>query len=82
MNGLTNKRFLLDSCTCINFLIEAFSLKAYRMWGNKSPTPPVLRPKGRGIKPHGKGAVAFHVSAWIETIIEYPLCPWAICLSA
>jgi uncharacterized cupin superfamily protein len=21
------------------------------MWGNKSPTPPVLRPRGRGIKP-------------------------------
>ncbi|MDR1400105.1 MAG: hypothetical protein LBJ41_09305 [Treponema sp.] len=48
--------------------IEAFSLKAYRMRGNKSPALPVLRPKGWGIKPHGKGAVAFHVSAWIETI--------------
>jgi hypothetical protein len=23
------------------------------MWGNKSPTPPVFRPKGRGIKPKG-----------------------------
>jgi putative ABC transport system permease protein len=25
------------------------------------------RSKGRGIKPHGKGAVAFYMSAWIET---------------
>jgi hypothetical protein len=25
--------------------IEDFSLKSLRMWGNKSPTPPVLRPK-------------------------------------
>jgi hypothetical protein len=31
--------------------IEDFSLKSFRMWGNKSPTPPALRPKGRGIKP-------------------------------
>ena len=31
--------------------IEDFSLKYLRMRGNKSPSPPVLRPKGRGIKP-------------------------------
>jgi hypothetical protein len=31
--------------------IEDFSLKSLRMWGNKSPPPPVLRPKGRGINP-------------------------------
>jgi hypothetical protein len=31
--------------------IEDFSLSSLRMWWNKSPTPPVLRPKGRGIKP-------------------------------
>ena len=56
--------------------IEAFSLKAYRMWGNKSPAPPVLRPKGQGVKSHSKGAVASHVSAWIEknneAIKDYP----------
>jgi hypothetical protein len=33
--------------------IEDFSLKYLRMWGNKSPAPPVFRPKGRGIKPKG-----------------------------
>jgi hypothetical protein len=31
--------------------VEDFSLKSLRMWGNKSPTPPDFRPKGRGIKP-------------------------------
>jgi hypothetical protein len=31
--------------------IEDFSLKSSRMRVNKSPVPPVLRPKGRGIKP-------------------------------
>jgi hypothetical protein len=31
--------------------IEDFSLKSLRMWGNKSPTPPVFRSKLRGIKP-------------------------------
>jgi hypothetical protein len=31
--------------------IEAFSLKAYRMRENKSHAPPVLHPKGLGIKP-------------------------------
>jgi hypothetical protein len=28
--------------------IEDFTLKSLRMWGNKSPTPPVLRPRGAG----------------------------------
>ena len=31
--------------------IEDFSLKYLSMRGNKSPAPPVFRPKGRGIKP-------------------------------
>jgi hypothetical protein len=31
--------------------IEDFSLKYSRIWGNKSPTPPVFRSKLRGIKP-------------------------------
>jgi hypothetical protein len=31
--------------------IEDFSLMSLRMWGNKSPTPPVFRSKLRGIKP-------------------------------
>jgi hypothetical protein len=30
---------------------EDFSLKSLSMRGNKSPTPPALRPKGRGIIP-------------------------------
>ncbi|MDR0638168.1 MAG: hypothetical protein LBG27_04575 [Spirochaetaceae bacterium] len=33
--------------------IEYFSLKSLRMRGNKSPTPPDLRTKGRGINPIG-----------------------------
>ena len=31
--------------------IEDFFLKSLCIRGNKSPVPPVLRPKGRGIKP-------------------------------
>jgi hypothetical protein len=37
------------------------------MWGNKSPTPPVLRPKGRGIKPfslNNRGALETYIN-WI-----------------
>jgi putative DNA primase/helicase len=33
--------------------IKDFSLKSLRMRGNKSPAPPGLRPKGRGINPQG-----------------------------
>ena len=44
--------------------IEAFSLKAYRMRGTNPPRPQFYAPRGGGLNPT-KGAVAFHVSAWI-----------------
>jgi hypothetical protein len=54
---------LYDETSAINFLneiknprrerrgIKDFSLKSMCLRGNRSPAPPVLRPKGRGIKP-------------------------------